>query len=62
MAEPIAVKKKVAATLLGVSSRTIDRRIADKTLETAQLGGLRLILRASIDRALGISSERVEAA
>jgi hypothetical protein len=63
MSQPLAVKKSVAASMLGISTRTVDRRIADKTLETSSLGGLRLVLVASINKALGIrAAERPEAA
>ncbi len=50
--EPIAVTKRDAAQMLGVSLRTIDRLIALKELPVRRLGRRVLIARTSLENFL----------
>jgi hypothetical protein len=51
------VKRRRAAELLDVSTRTIARYVDKGLLETVNLGGLEQIKYASIEKLLGLNTE-----
>jgi len=49
---PQYLRADAIARLVGVSERTVQRWIADKTLPSSKLGGARLVSRTALERLL----------